>query len=189
MAKRFLPSQEALRQLMDYDAETGVLTWRSRPLEAFNKGKRQKNAQKIWNSRFAGTPALAVSHGNGYCSGALFKVKAYAHRVVWKWVHGTEPDQIDHINGNRSDNRICNLRSVHKAENAKNTKLPKNNTSGHIGVSFRKTEQKWEAYLGDGGGKIRLGVFSEKSDAIAARLNASFQFGYHTNHGRNHGNN
>lgn len=183
MAIRALPSQEVLRQLLDYDPQTGALTWRERPVDAF-KGKRQVAVAKCWNARFAGQPALNIDHGNGYYSGSIAKAKVYAHRVAWKIATGQDPECIDHINGDRADNRLANLRSVTRAENAKNAAKPRTNTSGHIGVSFCKSESRWEAYIGDKATRARLGKFDSLDDAVAARKNAERQRNYHENHGR-----
>jgi len=189
MAESVLPSQEVLRQLLDYNPETGALVWQPRQIDTFKAGNRQIAAWKMWNKRFAGKAACEPEHGNGYLRGSIFGKRFYAHRIIWKWVYGNDPVNIDHINGNRSDNRIFNLRSVSKSENAKNSAISKRNKSGHIGVCFNKQDKRWEAYLGDGKNRVRLGKFAEKSEAIAARALASLKFGYHTNHGRHHGNN
>lgn len=185
MAIRALPSQEVLRQLLDYDPQTGALTWRERPVESFS-GKRRVAVAKCWNARFAGQPALNIEHGNGYFSGSIGKVRVYAHRAAWKLATGDDPEFVDHINGNRQDNRLANLRSVTRAENAKNKCTPRTNTSGYVGVSFCKQDQRWEAYIGDGVTRARLGKFVHIGDAIAARKNAEARHGYHENHGRTH---
>lgn len=182
MAQRALPSQEVLRQLLDYDPETGALTWRKRGIESFD-GKRQTTILKTWNSRFSGKNAFSTDHGNGYSCGLIKKQRIYAHRVAWKWFYGDDPDNIDHINGDRKDNRIENIRSVSKTENARNSARPKSNTSGYVGVSFRKADKLWEAYIGHAP-RTRLGRFSTIEAAARARHDAEVQMGYHANHGR-----
>lgn len=179
-----IPSQEVLRQLLDYDPETGALTWRRRPTHVFTRGKRQKASANAWNRRFAGQPAFQTDHGNGYRSGSIWKRRCFAHRVVWMWMIGDEPECIDHINGDRSDNRWGNLRAVGRAENSRNSAMPYTNTSGHIGVSFQKSSGKWETYIGDGNTCKRLGRFKCLTAAVVARKSAEVRLGYHANHGR-----
>ena len=76
---------------------------------------------------------------------------------------------VDHINRNKLDNRKSNLRIVSKKENARNSKTQCNNTSGHRGISFRRKESKWEAYIKVDGKREHLGIFDELADAIKAR--------------------
>lgn len=104
-----------------------------------------------------------------------------AHHVVWEMFFGPVPygAEIDHINGNRSENRIENLRAVSKKENARNRKRPSNNTSGEIGVKVRKNG----AFSVVVGGKW-IGTFRDFSEAQNARRSASIDAGYHANHGR-----
>lgn len=97
---------------------------------------------------------------------------------------GEDPLEIDHINGDPKDNRWANLRSVISAENAKNQKRRKDNTSGVCGVYWREDSRKWRAMIGHNGRLIRVGTFERKEDAIAARLAAQQKLDYHPNHGR-----
>jgi hypothetical protein len=93
-------------------------------------------------------------------------------------------DQIDHINGVRSDNRWCNLRAVSRQENAKNKRTPSDNSSGVIGVCWDRREKKWRAEIQSGKVKHALGHFPEFSDAVAARKKAERDLEFHKNHGR-----
>jgi hypothetical protein len=93
-----------------------------------------------------------------------------AHRLAWLYVYGTWPEgQLDHINRNRSDNRISNLREVTNKQNHQNRSKPSNNTSGHPGVSWHKRDSKWLSSIRHNYKKTHLGYFTNIEDAIAAR--------------------
>lgn len=105
-----------------------------------------------------------------------------AHRVIWKMVYGHDPDDIDHINGIRSDNRLMNLRNVTRAENLKNLSVSTRNKSGIIGVC--QARGKWVAQIKINGKTTHVGTFATKTEAARARLIASQKAGYHANHGK-----
>lgn len=108
-----------------------------------------------------------------------------AHRVAWSLSHGEWPSgQIDHINGNRLDNRLVNLRDVVNAENARNSAMTSRNTSGVNGVYLHNQTGKWCAQIDAFGKTVGLGLFTEKRDAVIARKAAERVLGYHPNHGR-----
>lgn len=107
------------------------------------------------------------------------------HRIAWLIMTGDWPtDQIDHINGNRSDNRWINLRQADNKENSRNQSLRSTNKSGVVGVNWIQKLNKWRAQITVDGKPIHLGVFSEISDAKDARKKAEKNFGFHENHGR-----
>lgn len=91
---------------------------------------------------------------------------------------------IDHINGDITDNRLCNLRAVSHEANTQNQKLRRTNTSGVMGVSFHKPYRKWVAAVKCNGKVNFLGCFHRKEDAIAAREAGLIRFGFHPNHGK-----
>lgn len=187
MAKRPLPTPEELRQLLRYEPETGKLFWRERPVELFAAGGKftKEHGAKVWNARWANQEAFTATAKEGYKVGAVFFKTMRAHRVIWAIVHGNWPkEQVDHINGMRSDNRITNLRCVSDAENKKNMKRYSNNVSGKAGVSWYSRIAKWSAEIKVHGRKIRLGQFNVLEDAIAAREAAEVKYGFHRNHGR-----
>jgi hypothetical protein len=107
-----------------------------------------------------------------------------AHRVIWAIVHGYWPHQIDHINGVKTDNRLCNLREVDDAENRKNMCLRSDNKSGHHGVRWSEHLHKWRAEIRINGKTNHIGVYQNKEDAIAARKASEAALGFHVNHGR-----
>lgn len=96
-----------------------------------------------------------------------------AHRLAWLYVHGVFPDShLDHIDRNPKNNAIANLRICSRPENHQNLGLRSNNTSGVTGVSWNKRSGQWLAYINVNGVRHRIGLFSDKSAAVAARLNA-----------------
>ncbi len=112
--------------------------------------------------------------------GRLYK----EHRLVWYYVTGRYPDgQIDHINHDRRDNRFENLRTVNNSLNHMNRPIQKNNTSGHVGVCYRKRVGKYEAYISVSGSRKNLGLFESIDKAIECRKKANEMYGYSPNHG------
>jgi hypothetical protein len=171
---------EILRQLLSYDPETGSLTWLLRDESFFKKSSDAKR----WNSRYAGTEAFTTVL-KGYRKGSILGADCYAHRVCWALRNGNWPaGEIDHINGNRSDNRICNLRDVDSLENQKNLSLRRDNKANRIGVSWYSRGKKWTASITVNKKWIFLGRFSKICDAIQARQIAEIEFGFHKNHGK-----
>lgn len=177
MAK--IPSQEELRALLHYDPETGVLTWKPRPATMF---ANDRDAAK-WNARFAGKEALTGVNSDGYRKGTIWSAPCKAHRIIWMMVHGVDPIQIDHIDGNRLNNRISNLRNVSHLENVRNRRFSRTNSTGIVGVSFDKRARRFKAYIDSNCIKLHLGSFNSLDDAIAARKRAEAKLGYHKNHG------
>lgn len=181
MAKKPLPSPEVLRQLLTYDPATGDLVWRTRHAEMFPT----KAASTWWNGRFANQKALTAIDSSGYRFGLIFSVTHKAHRVIWALYYGAWPrGEIDHLNGIKTDNRIKNLRDVHKSVNARNTKMYGHNTSGQNGVSWYRRNNKWRASIKIDGQQKHLGYFECFDDAIAARKAAEKGHGFTDRHGR-----
>jgi hypothetical protein len=178
MNRKQLPSAEYLRQCFDYNQNCGALIWKPRPRSHF----KTDTAHKIVNARLAGKSAGMLTK-HGYLQVGIDRQTFFSHRIIFTIVHGYCPDYIDHINGDRSDNSITNLREVTHAQNLQNTKLPSDNTSGVIGVYFSATRGKWCAQIKVNGKRLTLGRFDNKSDAVLARKNAEIECGYHKNHG------
>ena len=122
---------------------------------------------------------------DGYIQISIFGSKEYAHRLAWLYKNGEYPKyQIDHINGNKEDNRIENLRDVTINENSKNRPKDKHNKNDVVGVSFRSDTKKWRADIHVDKKHISLGSFNSYDAALNARREAEITFGFHTNHGR-----
>lgn len=153
---------ETVRRLFLYDPASGVLT--------FATGTRK--------GRQAGS-----RHHGGYRRVHLADREYFAHRLIWLYVHGEWPEVIDHINHDKADNRIENLRSVTRLENQKNRKISVNNTSGVNGVYWNKPRKRWVAHIKVCGVNKPIGLFHSKDAAIAARASAEVAHGFHPNHG------
>ena len=187
MAERKQVTPEFLATILRYDQLTGILTWRARPLEMFShegRGGQKKNHSR-WNTVFAGEIAFSYMNVCGYWVGKIFGQQYSAHRVIWALVNKEWPeDQIDHINGDRSDNRYVNLRAVSRLENSQNQKIASDNSSGLLGVGLCSNKTKWFARIGIDKTSIHLGTFDNIFDAACARKSAENKYGYHPNHGR-----
>jgi len=162
-------TQKRLKELVEYDAETGVFTRLTSP------ARRVKVGDVFGNKHRA----------SGYMQGMIEGKRYTMHRLVWLYVHGVFPEEeVDHINGVRADNRLANLRSVSHKENSRNAQKPTNNTSGVVGVYWDKDCQKWRARIKVDYVTKNLGVFACLLDAVDARKSAERAYGFHPNHGR-----
>jgi hypothetical protein len=172
---------KVLEQVLEYKPETGKLYWKPRPTEMFPS----ERIAKTWNTSWAGREAFTAVNDNGYFVGAVFAKNLRAHRVVWALKHGEWPQgQIDHINGNRLDNRLSNLRCVSHQANGKNQKLRSTNTSGLTGVDYVARLSKWRAQIIDNGKNKYLGVYPTAEEALSVRREWEAKLGFHANHGR-----
>lgn len=170
-----------LRDLLRYDPRKGDLYWKGRQRSYFNTDKYCAS----WNKKYAGSLALHYVNPSGYRMGRILGKSHLAHRVAYALHFGFWPKgQIDHINGVRIDNRICNLRDVSHAENSRNRRLRADNVSGVHGVYWHKRSRKWIARIDIGGKRTHLGFFEDFEAARAARKSAEAELGFHKNHGR-----
>ena len=169
-------------ELLHYDPTSGILKWRSRDRKWF-KTNRSYNS---WNSRYAGI--IAGTNNNKklttYLDVSIFKKRVKAHRLIWLITSGHFPDVIDHINGNGLDNRLSNLRNVTTAENNRNMRMMKTNTSGVTGVCFDVRESRWCAQICIKGINTNLGGSTSFFEAICLRKSAELKNDYHPNHGK-----
>ena len=121
---------------------------------------------------------------DGYLGLTINNKDYLVHRLIWLLVYGSWPkDQIDHRDGNRSNNKLSNLRDVTNIINAQNAKMSSNNISGYTGVSWLKRDAKWYASIMVEGKTISLGQFHNKELAIKARKEAEVKYGFTARHG------
>jgi hypothetical protein len=171
---------EIAAKLLRYEPETGKLFWRWRPAEMFTR----RRCWLTWNTRYADREAFTSTNVQGYRQGRIAPMMLKAHRVAWLLTYGEWPETgIDHVDGNRLNNRIENLRLAPQRVNAKNAKLSRSNTSGCTGVNWIQRERKWRAHAKVDGHDIHLGYFSNFDDAVAARREANMLYGFTERHG------
>ena len=148
----------------------------------FKSGKRQQSNATKWNTHMAGTEVGSNKGPDGYFRVGVGTRKMLVHRVIYRMMTGQEPQLIDHIDGDRANNRISNLRSVNPTESVKNRRVAKNNTSGAIGV--QRHNGKWRVRIQANRTNIELGYFDTFDEAVAARKAAEIEHAFHPNHGR-----
>ena len=161
MAKTDLTA-EYVREILDYDPETGVFIRKVRTAQCNRVGDR---ADKL---------VLAPIGRVGYRDITIKSKKYQAHRIAWLHYYGEWPkDQLDHINGERGDNRIANLRDVSDRVNKENTHVPrKHNSSGYLGVHWSSQQGKWQGRIAVHGKNKHLGFFEDPAEAHQAYIKA-----------------
>lgn len=149
--KRNEITQEVVMRLFNYDPLTGVLT-------AKTKVKKRQIGD-----------VLGTADKRGYLAVSVNTAPCLIHRIAWLFMTGQWPaHEVDHINGNKGDNRFANLRAATRGENAKNRKFSSNNTSGVKGVCRHKRSPNWRAMVYVDGKQIGLGFFKTIEEAEKA---------------------
>lgn len=153
-------SADRARELLSYDADTGIITRRT----------SENNSVRIGD-------VAGSRHPKGYIYVVVAGARHRAHRLAWLISYGCWPTaHIDHINGDPSDNRLVNLREVDNRLNAQNKRHPRaGNTSGLLGVSWQSKAQKWRAQICVDKKVIYLGLFADKHEAHAEYVKAKRQ--------------
>lgn len=147
---------DQIKNLLTYDADTGVFVWRPRV---------------TWINNRAGKTAGTIGK-DGYVRVSIQRKSYLAHRLAWAYAYGKWPEHwLDHINRNRADNRLANLRVASPGTNAQNTPRYQNNKSGCKGV-YAHSWGKWEAYITVNRKRMYLGVYESLEDAKHARQSA-----------------
>lgn len=157
---------ERLREVLDYDQETGIFTWK------VTRGSRK-----------AGQRTPGSLGGDGALYVRVDKVLYKAHRLAWFHVHADWPaEEIDHRNCDPADNRLANLRPADRCGNNHNTRIFSTNTSGFKGVCWNRHYKKWQAVINVRRKVIALGRYDRKEEAAEAYRVASEK--YHGEFGR-----
>lgn len=156
-----------IRDILNYDPDTGIFVWKSRPASMFP----DERAAKIWNTRFAGKQAGRLKQ-SGYSEISIHSVKYYSHRLAFLLMEGEWPSgDVDHVNQDKADNRWANLRHATRSQNNANRGKQINNSSGYKGVTFHRG--KWRAKIKHGGHHIDLGRYESKEQASHAYIAAA----------------
>jgi hypothetical protein len=143
---------ERLREVLDYNADTGVFVWKE------SRGKI-----------IAGDRA-GCKGKNGYAYICVDYTNYLAHRLAWLYVHGYYPENsIDHMNHTPLDNRLCNLREVSHRCNMRNAKQQNNNNSGVTGVCWDDKRNRWRAYI-NANRHYHIGYYKNFDEAVCHRL-------------------
>ena len=174
MASQSNITHDYVCSILDYHPKTGVFTWKKRPLEHF----ASERSFNIWNKKCPGTVAGSPNN-QGYWHISINKKLYKAHRLAILITSGVWPQaEVDHIDGNKQNNKIDNLRNVTTSQNLQNRPLPKNNTSGLKGVSFYKRSRKYMACIRANKKLRHLGYFDCPAAAsLAYQMAAHHYFG------------
>lgn len=158
-------TQKKLKEQLHYDAKTGLFTWK-----------------KAHDARRVGKTAGWLCR-KGYRHFRIQGETVKAHRMAFVYMGLDIPDQVDHINHDRDDNRWGNLRIATQNINMGNKKIYKNNKSGFHGVYWRADRKMWVSSVQFRKKRVNLGQYAEKQDAINAVEIAHKEYGFHENHG------
>ena len=160
------PTQEILRKHFLYIPSTGEFVYRLP-----TKGKS------------IGEPFGRMGN-HGYLNGNIGSKSYLVHRLIWLYLYGYMPEQVDHIDHNRTNNRLDNLREVKGTDNQKNCSVSKNSSTKINGVSLHRQTGKYRAHIMVNRKQIHLGLFDTLEEATKAREQADIKYGFHSNHGK-----
>ena len=174
---------EIVRELLNYNPDTGAFTWRARGREWFPSDR----SWRWWNNRFAGKAAGCVTtNARGYpmLQIGLLGANYIASRLAFLAMGEPLPVQVDHLDRDSLNNRWNNLAPSTNAENHKNRSMNRNNTSGVCGVYWNKPAGRWQASVGLNGKRKNLGYFDNIDDAAAVVSRFRAANGFTDGHGQ-----
>jgi len=163
-------TQQYVREIFNYDPETGILTW---------KVKKSRNV----NIGDAAGCEFKNRSGKRYLRVSINDKLYFTHRIAWLHFNGALHHEIDHIDGNGLNNKLNNLRDVPRLDNSKNQRKSTRNKSGIVGVCWDRTYNKWRAYIRVNGVLHSIGQFKSLFDAVCARKSSELEYYFHKNHG------
>ena len=159
-------TQTLLHKFYDYDPMTGIL-----------KHRLPQHGKQVGD-------AIGSQSNTGYLVMAIANKDYLVHRIIWMYVYGYMPEQVDHIDHDKQNNAISNLREVTNQVNSMNCSTSSNSKTKHTGVSFMASRNKYRATITVNKKQIHLGLFDDINDAIDARHKANIKYGFHSNHGK-----
>lgn len=161
---------DLLRHFIDINLSDGSMRWKHRHRHHFKSDVSFKG----WNTRYAGKPTFKSTDGRGYLRASIQDKDYKAHIVAWALYHSEWPrGEVDHINGNKKDNSLNNLRLATSSQNKMNVSPRIGGSSSHKGVCWVSTRGKWEARITANGKTLRLGYFDDENEAARAYKNAA----------------
>ena len=176
-------TQKVLKDLLHYDPDTGIFTWKFRHVDYFSS----EGSYKSWNTKYAnkiaGSKLYSDKNKTIYLKIGIFGKPYLAHRLSYLYIEGEFPsDEIDHNNGNGLNNKWYNLQKITHQNNQRNRSVNINNKTGIMGI--RKHRNKFESSITVNSKYIYLGVFVNFFEACCTRKSAEVKHGFHINHGR-----
>lgn len=165
-------TQDELKSILHYSPITGNFTWLER-----------RDMPLRWNNSYAGAKAGTFTKLK-YVMIRINKKPHYAHRLAFLYMNGSVPEEVDHIDGNPSNNSFSNLRAVNRQENMKNISINSKNKSGTIGVRWDASRGKWMAGIQVSGRSIEQKRFTTREEAELHRKRLEEKYQFHENHGR-----
>nr|UVX81305.1 MAG: zinc-binding loop region of homing endonuclease [Bacteriophage sp.] len=158
-------TKEYLREVLDYNPETGIFTTRV-------DTKHHRAGDEVGFITGKGYVRISVP--------GMKDLQYQAHRLAFMYMLGAWPECVDHVNGARDDNRWVNLRDANVEVNSRNMKKRKDNSSGTTGVYFRKDNSKWRVIVSN----ISIGQYDTYEEACSVRAEVAARLGYTERHGK-----
>lgn len=173
-------TQDVLKELLHYDPETGIFTWKRRDRKWF----KTDGHWKTWNTKNCGNKCESMD-AYGYIRIAVFRERYRCHKLVVLYMQGHLPeDQVDHGNGIRSDNRWKNLEECSNAKNCLNKRINYRSKLGLFGLFWYERYNSYQVYINHQKKRLHLGYYEDFFEACCTRKSAELKYKYHENHGR-----